>query len=110
MRYSLYLKPSLRAHRGIWEMFPNAILQYDKHQNTVVNQSGTPYDINKSLDNGILVGKDFNGDEIAAVPESHPAYNMIHFNTIMYECTDTAESRDMLFNTMTKILNKLTTV
>jgi hypothetical protein len=91
-------------------MFPNASLQYDKQQNAVVNQSGTPYDIDRALDNGILIGKDRSGDKIAAVPESHPVFNMIQFHTIMYECLGKIESRDMLFDMMTKILNNLTHV
>jgi len=88
-------------------MFQSASLQYDEQQNAVVNQSGTAYDIDKSLDNGILIGKDHGGDKLAAIPESHPYYNMIFFHTIGYDCLDNNEDRDMLYNLMTKILNTL---
>ena len=108
MRYTLYTKPSHRAHKGAWSMFPNASLQYDKQQNAVVNQSGTPYDIDRSLDNGILIGKEHNGDKLAAIPENHPAFNMILFNAIMYDCLKTVEDRDTLWNLVGKNLNKLT--
>ena len=107
MRYTLYTKPTLRAHKGIWSMFPNASLQYDKQQNAVVSQSGTPYDIDKSLDSGILIGKGYHGDMLAAVPETHPVFNMIHFHTLMYECLDSIEDRDILQSLLTTTLNTL---
>lgn len=108
MRYTLYTKPSHRAHKGAWSMFPNASLHYDEQQNVVVNQSGTPYYIDKSLDNGVLIGKERNGDKLAAIPENHSAFNMILFNKIMYDCLDSIDDRDTLQNVMTSTLNKLT--
>lgn len=109
MRYTLYTKPSHHTHKGAWSMFPNASLHYDDQQRVLVNQSGTPYDIDRALDNGILVGKIRNGDKIAAIAENHPAFNMILFNIIMYDCLDSIEDRDRLDNVMTSTLNKLTT-
>ena len=92
-------------------MYPNASLQYDKQQNAVVNQSGTFYDIDKSLDNGILIGKSRSGDKIAAVPETHPAFNMIFINKLLYGGLGSRMARRVnLLNLLTITLNKLTNI
>lgn len=112
MRYTLYTKPSHSSHKGEWATFPNASLQYDEQQNAVVNQSGTPYDIDKSLDNGILIGKGRSGDKIAAVPETHPAFNMIFFHKLLYDygLGSRMARRAYLLNLLTITLNKLTNI
>ena len=110
MRYTLYTKPSHYTHKGAWSMFPNASLHYDEEQRAVVNQAGTPYNIDSTLDNGMLVGKARDGDKIAAIAENHPAFNMILFNIIMYDCLDSIKERDILQSMMTSTLNKLTKV
>ena len=105
MRYSLFIQNGHKSHKGIWSVFPNACFYYDRQRGGIVSQSNNLFVVEPVfLEGDIYVGKK-GIDNYVAIPESHPAYNMILFSPISKINSEPLSNRIWKFLTIT--LNRL---